>query len=177
MVLGIAFVLLVVVMGAGIFKRMMDAQSPPPPAQPSGPVSGAPQVTLYFAAADSLAPETRQLDPCHTQEECIISLVAELANGPVGDLFPAIPPDTVAEGVTIEGDMAIVDLSSSFAAGVPRGSTGEMHAVYSIVNTICRNNPAITRVLLRSGHQVPELGHLDLREPLSPDFTLERQAP
>ena len=52
-----------------------------------------------------------------------------------------------------------------------------MTAVYSIVNTVAVNFPRIKRVrLLLGGKEVATLkGHLDLREPLVPDFDLEKK--
>src|SRR5512139_1081574 len=97
-VLGVAFILLLVVMGAAVFKRIMDAHTPPP-AKPAAGQQGSATVTLFFAAGGALAPETRIMDPCATTADCIAALVAELANGPVGDLSPVIPPDTLAEEV------------------------------------------------------------------------------
>jgi hypothetical protein len=175
-VLGVAFILLLVVMGAAVFKRVMDARTPPP-AKPAAGQQGSLTVTLFFAAGESLAPESRTMDPCGTPADCIAALVAELANGPVGDLSPVIPPDTMAEEVLIQGDTAFIRLSTSFAAGPPLGSRGEMQAVYAIVNTVCRNHPAIGRVAFRIGQDPPSLGHLDLRDPLTPDYSLEQQSP
>jgi hypothetical protein len=134
-------------------------------------------VTLYFAAADGLGSEVRSLEHCASPEECIASLVAELANGPVGELNRAIPPDTLVESVTLSGDTATLALSPSFASGMPAGSNAEMAAVYSIVNTVCRNFPQIRRVAFREGDAPPRLGHLDLTDPLTPDFSLERNTP
>jgi hypothetical protein len=52
-----------------------------------------------------------------------------------------------------------------------------MTAVYSIVNTIAVNFPRIKLVkLMHNGKDLETLeGHLDLREPLAPDFTLEKR--
>jgi hypothetical protein len=144
---------------------------------PAAVQEGAITVTLYFAAADGLGSEVRSLDHCPSPEECIAALVAELANGPVGELDRAIPPDTLVESVTLSGDTATLVLSPSFAAGLPSGSSAEMAAVYSIVNTVCRNLPQIRRVALREGEAPPRLGHLDLTDPLTPDFSLERHNP
>jgi hypothetical protein len=50
-----------------------------------------------------------------------------------------------------------------------------MLAVYSIVNTVCVNYPGISRVKLTvEGNQKSLLKHLDLSNPLTPDFSLER---
>jgi hypothetical protein len=175
-VLGVAFALVLVVMGAAVFKRVMEARTPTP-ATPVTAQQGSATVTLYFGSGEALAAESRTLDPCATPADCIASLVAELANGPVGDLSPVIPPDTLAEEVVILGDTATVRLSPSFAAGIPSGSAAEMQAVFAIVNTICRNFPAIGRVALRIGQEASTLGHLDLREPLAPDYSLEKTSP
>jgi hypothetical protein len=53
-----------------------------------------------------------------------------------------------------------------------------MAAVYAVVDSIAANFPQIRRVqLLIDGENVPTLkGHLDLRGPLAPDFSLEKKS-
>ena len=58
---------------------------------------------------------------------------------------------------------------------MPSGSSAEMLAVYSIVDTIAFNFPQITRVKLTiEGNDKALLRHLDLSDPLVPDYTLEQ---
>ena len=85
-------------------------------------------------------------------------------------LVSAIPPDVKLRDVylTERGD-AFVDLSGEIVAKHPGGSLDEIFTVYSIVNALTVNLPAITRVqILVDGKEVDTLaGHVDLRHPLA----------
>ena len=67
--------------------------------------------------------------------------------------------------------MAFVDLSAE-AGGAHPGSLDEIFTVYSIVNTLTDNLPAIAAVqLLVDGRQVDTLaGHVDVRRPVAKDL-------
>ena len=69
--------------------------------------------------------------------------------------------------VTEKGD-AYVDLSREASAAHPGGSLNELLTVYTIVNAVTANLPAVTAVqLLIDGKPVETLaGHVDLRRPL-----------
>ena len=64
----------------------------------------------------------------------------------------------------VAGQMAVVDLSTSFAAAHPSGIEPETLTLLSIIGTLHANIPAITQVrFLVDGRQVPTLaGHADL---------------
>ena len=70
--------------------------------------------------------------------------------------------------ITERGD-AFVDLSGDITRSIPGGSLDEIFTVYSIVNALTVNLPAITRVqILVDGKEVDTLaGHVDLRHPLA----------
>ena len=70
--------------------------------------------------------------------------------------------------LTERGD-AFVDLSGEIMSKHPGGSLDEIFTVYSIVNALTVNLPAITRVqILVDGKEVDTLaGHVDLRHPLA----------
>jgi spore germination protein GerM len=90
---------------------------------------------------------------------------------PVADpIVSAIPPGTALRAlfVTDRGE-AYVDLSQPFAAAHTGGATSELLSVYTIVNVLTANLPAITSVqLLVEGKEVDTLaGHVDLRRPLA----------
>jgi hypothetical protein len=70
--------------------------------------------------------------------------------------------------VTERGD-AFVDLSGDIVARHPGGSLAEIFTVYSIVNALTVNLPAVTRVqILVDGKEIDTLaGHVDLRHPLA----------
>ncbi len=69
--------------------------------------------------------------------------------------------------------VAYVSLSPE-AAGIEGGTTPELLAVYSLVNTIVTNFASIKRVQILVGDRMVDTlaGHVDLSRPLGPDFSL-----
>ncbi len=84
----------------------------------------------------------------------------------------AIPRGTTLKGFYLSPEgVAFVDLSAE-AGGAHPGSLDEIFTVYSIVNTLTDNLPAIAAVqLLVDGRQVDTLaGHVDVRRPVAKDL-------
>ncbi len=176
-VLVIAFIIFAAILGALLLSRYGEREIKPAP--PEGQRVGTFPVTLFFAAPDDsvLVREGREIDACDSAADCVAELIEELANGPLGELAPTLPATTVVRSVRVDGDLAVVDLGSEIVEGLPGGSHAELLAVYSMVDTIGVNFPRIQRVaFLIDGAPMSTLkGHLDLREPLVPDFTLEKK--
>ena len=177
-ILLLAFVLFAVVVGALVFRKYETATrkvEPPPQAAPAGTVV----VTLFFASAegDRLVREGRELDIEESVEESVESVVDELIRGPLGSLAPTLPSNAKVLGVRLKGDLAEIDFGPELLEGIPEGSSAEMVAVYSIVDTVATNFPQIKRVQFLIGGAVPQTlkGHLDLRTPLAPDYDLEKK--
>ncbi len=88
----------------------------------------------------------------------------------VEPLISAVPPGTALRGlfITSHGE-AYVDLSREIAAAHTGGTLDELLTVYTIVNALTANLPAVTAVqLLVDGKEVTTLsGHVDLRRPLA----------
>jgi spore germination protein GerM len=106
------------------------------------------------------------------QAKAIIS--AQIA--PVAEpLLSAVPPGTTLRAVFItdSGD-AYVDLSPEASSAHPGGTLNELLTVYTIVNALTANLPAVSGVqILVNGHEVDTLaGHIDLRRPLTRDLAL-----
>ena len=146
------------------------AAAPPPPAAPGAPVRKI-TATLYYVAEDgmALAPVQRDVPFGATVPEQARAIVeAQIAAAP--PRLSAIPAETKLRDVFIteRGD-AFVDLSSDIVSKHPGGSLDEIFTVYSIVNALTVNLPAITRVqILVDGKEVDTLaGHVDLRHPLA----------
>jgi spore germination protein GerM len=81
----------------------------------------------------------------------------------------AIPEGTKLRAVFVSGlGEAYVDFSSEMDTKHPGGSLNELLTVYTIVNALTTNLPAITAVqILVDGKEVDSLaGHVDLRRPL-----------
>ena len=84
-------------------------------------------------------------------------------------LVSAIPAGTTLRAMFItEQGAAFVDLSSEVAAAHPGGSLNELLTVYTIVQALTTNLPAVTSVqLLVDGKEVDTLaGHVDITRPL-----------
>ena len=140
------------------------------PAAPSAPVRKI-TATLFYVAEDgmALAPVQREVpfgESVAEQARAIIA--AQLA--PADRQVSAIPAGVTLHDVfvTERGD-AFVNLSADITTKHPGGSLLEVFTVYSIVNALTVNLPAITRVqILVDGKEVETLaGHVDLRHPLA----------
>lgn len=174
----IPFLVIAMVFGTMIWQKYRDSRQVPvaPKIQPS--VGKRTAVLFFVADGVRLAREARELDPCEDTVACLNDVLEELLNGPVGEFDEPLPEGTVVNSVRIDGDMAGIDLNSAFVDTLPSGSSAEMLAVYSIVNTVAVNFPQISRVKLSvEGNQSSRLKHLDLSDPLTPEYTLEQQLP
>jgi spore germination protein GerM len=127
--------------------------------------------TLYYVSDDGMAlvPVQREVPFGATVvEQARAIIAAQIAAAP--PLISAIPPDTKLRDVfvTERGD-AFVDLSGELSAKHPGGSLGEIFTVYTLVNALTVNLPAVTHVqILVDGKEVDTLaGHVDLRHPLA----------
>jgi len=152
-----------------------DARATPTaPAAPSTQPPGARKITatLFYVSTDGhlLTGATRDVpfaDGVALQARAIIE--AQLAP-PAAPLVSAIPADTKLRDVfvTERGD-AFVDLSNEVSTRHSGGSLDEILTIYTIVDALTVNLPAITRVqILVDGKEVETLaGHVDLRHPLA----------
>jgi hypothetical protein len=153
------------------YRTSHETPDTPVPAQTEGMRT----VTLFFAAdGTQLAREFRGIDPCDEDSSCLKAILDELLNGPVGEYETTIPEGTAVEAVRLEGSLAVVDFNSSFSEQLLSGSSAEMLAVYSVVNTVTSNFPYIQKVKINiGGNTAVRLPHLDLSEPLTPEYSLE----
>jgi spore germination protein GerM len=145
------------------------AQTP----QTAQPQSGERKIsaTLFFVSQDGMSlvqvPRDVPYGATPTDQARAI-LEAQMSAAP--PLLSAIPPDAKLRHVflTDKGD-AFVDFSGELAAKHTGGSLDEILTVYTIVNALTANLPAITRVqILIDGKEVDTLaGHVDLRHPLA----------
>jgi spore germination protein GerM len=149
------------------------------PATPAAGPAGAPPAlavrkitaTLYYVGEDGLAlvPAQREIPFGATVVEQARAIIeAQIAAAPPA--VSAIPAGTRLRDVfvTERGD-AFIDLSGDIAAKHPGGSLAEILTVYTLVDALTVNLPAVTRVqILVDGKEVDTLaGHVDLRHPLA----------
>jgi spore germination protein GerM len=127
--------------------------------------------TLFYVSEDgmTLVGTQREVPFGATVPEQARAIVeAQVAPSP--PLVSAIPAETkIREVFVTERGDAFVDLSADVSTKHTGGSLDEIFTVYTIVNVLTVNLPAITRVqILIDGKEADTLaGHMDLRHPLA----------
>jgi spore germination protein GerM len=159
-----------------VLPRRYGSDPAPAAAAPVAAAAPAPsearriKATLYYVAEDGerLAGVERDVPYAASTAEQTRRIVEELLKAPPEPLVSALPTGTALRALFLTGGDAYVDLSTEIASAHPGGSREEILAVYSVVNTLTTNLPAIARVqILVGGREVDTLaGHLDLRRPL-----------
>jgi spore germination protein GerM len=154
------------------FPQLSRPQTHASPTDPPSPVAARKiTATLYFISEDGLSLVGVQREVPFgedTLDQARFILDAQLGAAPA-PLASAIPPGTSLRAVyvTDRGD-AFVDLSADARTKHSGGAIDELFTVYSIVDALTVNLPAIVRVqILVEGKEVDTLaGHVDLRHPL-----------
>jgi spore germination protein GerM len=159
-----------------------DEIPPSEPAEPAPAVDAAEaqrtiNVKLFFSAADSegLVMEDRKVAFSAELPQQLRSVLTELVRGPQGELLPTFAPETQVLDVFVTArGVAYVDFSKEATLGHAGGSDEELRSVYSVVNTVTANFPAIRRVqiLVDDRPAITLAGHVDLSRPLPQDMTL-----
>ncbi len=133
-------------------------------------------VVLYFASADgqALVAETREINECQLDEDCLRDTILALIAGPESGLAPILPTQVTLRGVSVADSMVSVDFSQELIAAHPGGTQSELLTVYGLVDTLAVNFPHLRQMqILVEGALVATLkGHVDLRQPIYPDFSL-----
>lgn len=149
---------------------------------PSVPAAAAPAVSrtikarLFYVSADGLGLTSLERDVPFAEgaEQAREIVTAQIA--PVtAPLVSAVPTGTRMRALflTERGD-AYVDLSREAVSAHTGGTLDELLTVYTIVNVLTVNLPAVRSVqILVEGKEVETLaGHVDLRQPLAKNLGL-----
>lgn len=133
-------------------------------------------IRLYFEAPDrlGLVPEERSVPFSDDLPRQLRTVVEELARGSTTGLLTTLPAGTkVLEVFVTARGIAYLDLSKEVAGISEGGSKGELLTVYSVVNSLTTNFPAVKRVqfLVEDKPVATLAGHVDLSRPLLPDLT------
>jgi hypothetical protein len=165
-----------------LLERLTERAPDPAVATTTAPPAETPHIaaTLFYASAegDALSAVQREVPLAEglvAQGRQILS--AQFAPPPA-PYVSAIPAGTTLRAffVTEKGD-AFVDVSGISTAH-PGGSLTELLTVQAIVNAVIANLPAVQRVqILVDGKEVDTIaGHVDIRQPLTRDTSLLREA-
>jgi spore germination protein GerM len=152
--------------------RAVAAASPTAPAAPGRKI----KARLFYVADDGMRLTSIERDIAYGEgavEQAREIIAAQIA--PVAEpLVSAIPPGTSLRAVFLtEGGEAYVDLSREVMTAHTGGTQNELLTVYSIVNALTVNLPAVNSVqMLVDGKEVETLsGHIDLRVPLAKNLS------
>lgn len=144
------------------------AAAPAAPAPPGRKI----KARLFYVADDGTRLTSVERDVAYGEgaDEQAREIVAAQIAPVVEPLLSAVPAGTTLRAVFItkSGD-AYVDLSREVRSAHWGGTVNELLTVYTIVNVLTVNLPAVTSVqLLVDGKEVDTLsGHVDLRRPLA----------
>jgi sporulation and spore germination protein len=157
--------------------------NPPPPSAASEPKETRKiKARLFYVSADGMRLVTAERDVVYgegTLEQGRRLIEAQLAPA-AAPLVSAIPAGTKLRDLFLASDgAAFVDLSPEVTTAHPGGALTELLTVYTIVDVLTENLPAITSVqILVDGKEADTLaGHVDLRRPLGKDLRWTDQAP
>jgi spore germination protein GerM len=131
-------------------------------------------VKVYFpsSSGESLVTEDREIFETASPVDRAKQILAELLSGPTGEgAVAAVPKGTTLKQVYVLSDgTAYANFSSELSEGIG-GSSDEILAIYSIVDSLALNVPEIRRVaILVDGKGRGTLaGHIDIRRPFRPD--------
>ena len=154
--------------GSPATARAVAATSSPTPATAGRKI----RARLYYVAEDGtrLTAVEREVPYGEgTAEQARQIVEAQIA--PASEpLVSAVPSGTRLRSLFVtDHGQAYVDLSREVSTAHGGGSLDELLTVYTIVNTLTENLPAVTSVqLLVDGKEVDTLaGHVDLRRPIA----------
>ncbi len=171
-----------------LVPRLFDDSNEATTAEEPVPTPATPRIKarLFYLSDDGLrlVAREREIPFGEGTLEQARRLVAAQLEPPAAPLVSAIPSGTRLRALylTTTGD-AYVDLSKEVVSGHSGGALDEILTVYSIVDVLTTNLPAVTGVqILVDGHEVDTLvGHVDLRRPLAKNIAWidvpERAAP
>jgi Sporulation and spore germination len=139
-------------------------------------------VTLFFPSNDAgvLLQESRRLTLASSDTDRIRQIFLALLEGSEEGQSKPLPAGAELRAAFLAPDgTAYLDLAGPSLTLFDPGIESETLTVYSIVDSICVNVPAVKRVkLLVQGQEVDTLnGHADLTEAFVPDTNLNSLAP
>jgi len=152
--------------------RAAAAPAPTAPAPPGRKI----KARLFYVGDDGMKLTGIERDIAYGEgatEQAREIVAAQIA--PVVDpLVSAVPRGTALRAVFLtQGGEAYVDLSRDVITAHPGGTLNELLTVYTFVNALTVNLPAVTSVqLLVDGKEIDTLsGHIDLRQPLAKNLS------
>ena len=177
------FILGAVLIGGGFLAFLFWALSDsifPPDAEQAASKREKKEVALYFSDANErfLVAEKRLVPKGKNTAAQAEEIVHSLIEGPKMGQIRTVPAGAKLLGIRMTDGTATLNFDNPFIEQHPGGTASEVATVYSLANTLTQNLPEIKRVRFQvGGKDVTTIkGHIDLREPISPNKDLVKQA-
>ncbi len=134
------------------------------------------RVKLYFLDSEEnvLVEEQKEIEKGKNERDSIRNLLSALFEGPSSpQLLSAVPEGTQLRQVYIIDHVCVVDLTGPIASAGSDGSSAELMAIYSIVNSITTNFPDVrsVKIILDGMERETLFGHVSLKDPFFPDMS------
>lgn len=176
------FIVAAVLIGGGFLAFLFWALSDtlfPPDAQEAAAKRERKDVVLFFSDANErfLVQEKRLVPKGKNTVAQAEEIVRALAEGPKMGSIRTIPAGAKLLGVRIDDGTAVLNFDNPLIEQHPGGTASEVATVYSLANTLAANLPEVKRIRIRvDGKDVTTIkGHIDLREPVTPNKELVKQ--
>ncbi len=143
----------------------------------AGREAGSPfTTTMYYVAGDGLGLVRREIDVPYAADPLLRArmVVERQLERPPRRLLSPFPSGTRLRAVYLADDGNLfVDLSGEVTTQHSGGSLDELLTVYALVNAITTNvhEVAAVQILVEGGEVDTLAGHIDLRQPLTPNLT------
>ncbi len=140
------------------------------------PVRAKQMVTLYFynPGTDTLKPEQREIIRAATLTGTCREIMAGLEQGSSTGLTTPVPAGVSVNNAQLQSDgTLLLDVNKALVTGTPEGSSAEITALYSIVNSMAKNITGVNAVQITiDGKLLQTLEtHIEIDQPLVPDYT------
>ena len=176
------FILASVLIGGGFLAFLFWALSDtifPPDADEAAAKRERKEVVLFFSDANErfLVPEKRLIPKGKNPSAQAEEIVKALLEGPKMGQVRTIPAAARLQGLRIADGTVSLNFDNPFIEQHPGGTASEVATVYSLANTLTQNITEIKRIRFQvGGKDVTTIkGHIDLREPISPNNDLVKQ--
>ena len=162
-----------------VLPKRVSSDNPAPAATAAAPAAAGRKIKarLFYVADDGIHLTHVERDVAYGEGalEQAREIVAAQVAPVTAPLLSAIPAGTTLRALYLtEGGEAYVDFSREIAAAHSGGTAHELLTVYTVVNVLTENLPAVTAVqVLVDGKEMDTLaGHVDLRNPLGKNLAL-----
>ncbi|MGB9734982.1 MAG: GerMN domain-containing protein [bacterium] len=133
-------------------------------------------VTLYYynPDTDTLEPEQREITATNDLLNKCRNIISELEKASHKGLVTPIPAGVRINDAMLQSNgVLLLDLNGELISKTPEGSSAEITAIYSIVNSLAKNIDGVKAVQITvNGKRIQTLEtHIETDQPIVPDYS------